>query len=114
MSKLVVCEELFIFSRLVISKLSELQHGFAAKCQCDSLGLIPALQLSKEAVPIAGFDRVRLTRLHHVHVIQLVEVLCSIPQEVRWGSRCWIHKPASRECRHWAGVVSSFMGLEYL
>ncbi len=31
----------------------------------------------------------REARWHHVHMIQVVEVLCSIPQEIRWGSRCW-------------------------
>ena len=78
MSKFAVCNELFILLLLVVTKRSEVQHGLAAKCQTDILRVIPDLQASKEAT-IVGFDCVRFTRRYHVHMIQLVEVLCSIP-----------------------------------
>ena len=47
-------------------------------------------------------------------MVELVEVLCSIPQESCGSSARWIHQLASRQCRHGADVVDSRGGSERL
>ena len=74
MSKLVVCEQLFVLLRLIFIQRSELQHSLAAESQSDFLGIVPDVQSSKEAT-IACFDCVRFTRWHNVHMVYLIEVL---------------------------------------
>ena len=47
-------------------------------------------------------------------MVELVEVLCSIPQERCGSGAHWIHQVASGQCRHGAAVVHSRGGSERL
>ena len=93
--------------------LRVLKHlGFGTEGEGDPFGVVPAFKLSEKASAVLRADLVRRGRRRNVHMIQLIEVLCSIPQQISCCDAHGIDEAAGGECRRDIGVIGSFLCLE--